>query len=261
MGTNQKKRTAGSAIWSLALSPSGNRVLISTGYPDLSLVMVHGKGDVIFKTHLGSVAGVACVNPSDLGAFVGLTARQGAGNILRVDGQGRQLWQCTTQRRIESLALGRSSDIFYVGTKEGSILALNASGKRLWVNDFGQQRGSVTVRATNDRIMAFTSRGYMYFFDNAGNIRFRSSTRLLFERVAVSAGMEYCEIAGVYAPAIVRETIGGVGSAQSPAEDDEENVLLVRWGQSVNLTLDEGQLEQLFRGEYLVEVGDIRIRR
>jgi outer membrane protein assembly factor BamB len=134
----------GSAIWSVDVSSSGERVVFGSGYPEMSIVCLHGKGKKEFEHNTGGIPGALKISKSRGEIIAGMVARRGLGNIICLSSRGKQVWQITTHKKIENLDVTAEGDVV-CGTKDGTLLYLDRGGKVSWHKNLGLYKGPLAT--------------------------------------------------------------------------------------------------------------------
>jgi len=177
--------TSGSSIWSIDVSPSGERVAFSSGYPDMAIVCLHGKGKKEFEYPTGGIPGTIHITKARGDIIAGMVARRGLGNIICVSSRGKLSWQITTHKKIENLDVTGEGDVV-CGTKDGTLLCLDKGGVVAWHKNLGLYKGPLSVAFFKDNILAFTNKGNAYMFDRLGNQVAQQSIGTFINKVSVS---------------------------------------------------------------------------
>lgn len=178
---------SGSSIWSVDVSSSGERVVFGSGYPEMSIVCLHGKGKKEFEYTTGGIPGALHISRSKGEIIAGMVARRGLGNIICISSRGKQVWQITTHKKIENLDVTGEGDVV-CGTKDGTILYLDRGGKVSWHRNMGLYKGPIATYFFKNEVMAVTNKGNAYLFDKIGNMLAEQDLGAFVNKIAVCQG-------------------------------------------------------------------------
>lgn len=180
-GNGAGEGTTGSSVWSLDISPSGDRIAIGSGYPELAVTKLHGKGIVEISTRFGGIPGTLCTGP-DGTVYAGIVARMGLGNIVALSSKGQVLWQKNTQKKIESVRVSPDGEMIVAGSKDGTLICIDRSGRDIWHKKVGLYKGPVTCYFYKNLIFTITTKGNTYIFDRLGNLLWEQNLNLFVNR-------------------------------------------------------------------------------
>jgi outer membrane protein assembly factor BamB len=182
----------GSSIWSIDISSSGDRVIVGSGYPEMSIAMLHGKGHKEFQFPCGGVPGILKLSKARGNIIAGLVARRGIGIIMNLNHRGKTLWQLNTQKKIETVDSSNDGELIIIGTKDGTILCLDKNGKDLWHKRVGVYKGPLNVFFYKDKVFTITSKGNVYVFNRIGHLLWDHPLVVFVNKLAVSQAGHMC---------------------------------------------------------------------
>jgi len=176
----------GSSIWSIDISSSGDRVVIGSGYPELAITMLHGKGKKEFQFPSGGVPGILKLSKARSNIIAGLVARRGIGTIINLNHRGKTVWQMSTQKKIENIEVSGDGEMILAGTKDGMVICLDKNGHDIWHKRVGVYKGPLNVFFFKNKVFTMTSKGNVYVFDRLGRQLWNESLAVFVNKLAVS---------------------------------------------------------------------------
>jgi outer membrane protein assembly factor BamB len=235
------------AVRSIGLSPITKSVVLTTGYPDLSVLFLDPNGNLKWRYQLGGVADVMKISADESCVGVAISARAGIGDLVVIDFDGKLLWKYSSKRKLQSIDISKEAGYFVVGSKDGTIITLDASGKLLWKYGPKTLRQPITaiIPPRGDSVVGVSQTGNFYFLNlHTGEVLKSISTKYLIDKVAISYKGD-CVIAGYEDPCVFYFDRNGKLRWQKVVHSFLNEIAITPEGDHIGLCFKDGEIQVL----------------